>query len=150
MEDTKDLSRRIAGFRPDTKVALSVFRNGESKEIDVTLGTLPERIKQASLNPEPAKPAEPEAMEEFGLELKSAEGGEGLEVTQISPNSILAGKALRVGDTISQIDSQSVDTPKAAKEVIAAAREKGKKAVLLRVESANGTRFVALPLKKKG
>ena len=147
VEDTKDLSRRIAGFRPDTKVALTVFRAGESKEIDVTLGTLPERIRQASLNPEPA---EPEAMEEFGLELKSAEGGEGLEVTQISPTSVLAGKALRVGDKISQIDSQSVDTPKAAKEVIAAAREKGKKAVLLRVESANGTRFVALPLKKKG
>ena len=150
VEDTKDLSRRIAGFRPDTKVALTVFRNGDAKEIDVTLGTLPERIKRASLQSEPAKPAEPEAMEEFGLELKSAEGGEGLEVTQISPTSVLAGKALRVGDTISQIDSQSVDTPKAAKEVIAAAREKGKKAVLLRVESANGIRFVALPLKKKG
>lgn len=150
VEDTKDLSRRIAGFRPDTKVALTVFRAGESEEIDVTLGTLPERIKQASIEPKPVKPAEPETMEEFGLELKAAEGGEGLEVTQIAPTSVLAGKTLRVGDKISQIDSQSVDTPKAAKEVIAAAREKGKKAVLLRVESANGTRFVALPLKKKG
>lgn len=150
VEDTKDLSRRIAGFRPDTKVALTVFRAGESQDIEVTLGTLPERIRQASVQPEPAKPAEPEAMEEFGLELKTAEGGEGLEVTQISPTSVLVGKALRVGDKISQIDSQTVDTPKAAKEVIKAAREKGKKAVLLRVESANGTRFVALPLKKKG
>lgn len=150
VEDTKDLSRRIAGFRPDTKVALTVFRAGESQDIEVTLGTLPERIRQASVKPEPAKPAEPEAMEEFGLELKSAESGDGLEVTQISPTSVLVGKALRVGDKISQIDSQAVDTPKAAKEVINAAREKGKKAVLLRVESANGIRFVALPLKKKG
>ena len=150
VEDTKDLSRRIAGFRPDTKVALTVFRAGESQDIEVTLGTLPERIRQASVRPEPAKPAEPEAMEEFGLELKAVEGGDGLEVTQISPTSVLVGKALRVGDKISQIDSQDVDTPKAAKDVIKAAREKGKKAVLLRVESANGIRFVALPLKKKG
>lgn len=148
--DTKDLSRRIAGFRPDTKVALTIFRNGESKDIEVTLGTLPERIRQASTPSEPAKPAVPQAMEEFGLELKATEGGEGVEVTKIEPNSVLAGKALRVGDKISQIDSKAVNSPDAAKEVIKAARDKGKKAVLLRVESANGTRFVALPLKKKG
>jgi len=46
VEDTKDLSRRIAGFRPDTKVALTVFRAGESQDIEVTLGTLPERLSK--------------------------------------------------------------------------------------------------------
>ena len=69
VEDTKDLSRRIAGFRPDTKVALTVFRNGDAKEIDVTLGTLPERIKQASLQSEPAKPAEPKPWKNLALSL---------------------------------------------------------------------------------
>lgn len=146
----KELSRRIAGLRPETDVDLTVLRQGKTKTITVKLGTLPERPQTASLETVPVEPEEPTKMEEFGLSLKAADDGKGVVVTEITPDSPLAEKGLRNGDTITEIDSKAVSGPTAAKDAIEAAEKSGKKAVLLRVEGSGGTRFVALPLSKKG
>lgn len=150
IESPKDLSRRIAGLRPETDVDLTVFRLGKTKNITVKLGTLPERRQTASLDDTPAKPDEPTMMEDFGLGLKAADDGKGVIVTEITPDSPLAEKGLRNGDTITEIDSKSISAPDDAKKAIEAAQKDGKKAVLLRVESNGGTRFVAMSLSKKG
>lgn len=150
IESPKDLSRRIAGLSPDTEVNLTIFRDGKTKSIAVKLGTLPERQQTASLGKEPSKPEEPTKMEEFGLSLKAADDGKGVVVSDIVPDSPLAEKGLRNGDKITEIDSKAVSDADAAKKAIKAAQKSGKKAVLLRVEGSRGTRFVAMPLSKKG
>lgn len=150
IENPKDLSRRIAGLRPETDVDLTVFRRGKTETITVKLGTLPERRQTASLEASPDKPEVPAMMKEFGLGLKAADDGKGVVVTEITPDSPLSEKGLRTGDIITEIDSTAVSGPGAAKDAIDAARSDGKKAVLLRVEGTSGTRFVAMPLSKKG
>lgn len=146
----KDLSRKIASLSPDTDTELTIFRDGKSKTITVRLDKLPDR-RQASFQPEtPAKPAEPTLMEEFGLELKPSDDGQGVVVTDVRPDSPLAEKGIRRGDVISEIGGQSVKAPKDARTVLEDARKDGKKAVLMRVESNNGTRFLAMPIKKEG
>lgn len=150
VENPKDLSRRIAGLRPDTDVDLTIFRRGKTQVIKVTLGTLPERQKTAGLDAAPSQPEPPTVMEEFGLELKPADDGKGVVVTEIAPDGPLSDKGLNSGDTIAEIDSKAVATPSSVKDVIDSARKDGKKAVLLRIEGAGGTRFVALPLSEKG
>ncbi|MEO1067038.1 MAG: Do family serine endopeptidase [Pseudomonadota bacterium] len=148
IDDPKDLSRRIAGLSPGTDVDLTVFRDGKSTTITVKLGELPERQQAAA--PAPAEPAVPTMMDEFGLELKPADDGNGVVVTNVLPDSPLAEKGIRVGDVISEIAGTSVKGPGAAKKAIDAAKKDGKKAVLLRVEGRAGTRFVALPVKDAG
>lgn len=149
IESSLDLKRHIAGLRPDTEVDVTVFRNGETKNLVVKLGTLPEERRTAKLEA-PKQPEAPTTMEEFGLELKTADDGKGVVITQIKPNSVLAEKGLRNGNKVVDIDGAEVNTPDAMKEAIKKARKNGKKAVLLRVESRAGTRFVAMPLTKKG
>lgn len=150
IESPKDLSRRIAGLRPDTDVDLTIFRRGKTEIIKVKLGTLPESRQTASLDETPVTPDQPTVMEEFGLELKPSSDGKGVIVGEIDADSPLADKGVRNGDTITEIDSKTVAGPGAAKEAIENARKSGKKAVLLRIEGAGGTRFVAMPLTKKG
>jgi serine protease Do len=42
IEDSSDLSRHIASIPPGTTVELAVLRNGERREVSITLGTFPE------------------------------------------------------------------------------------------------------------
>lgn len=149
IESPKDLSRRIAGLSPGRNVELTVFRRGNTETIDVELGTLPERRQSASLQTPPVEPEPPTMMKEFGLEVQPADDKESVVVTQITPESPLAEKGIRVGDKISEVDSKSVKSAAGLKDAIDEAIKNGKKASLLRVEGVGGTRFVAMPLSKK-
>lgn len=145
----KELSRKIASFRPDTDVDLTIFRQGKTEIITVKLGVLPESQRQASLREAPIVQQQPTFLDEFGLEIKPAEDGKSIVVTKINPDSPLRDKGLRNGDKITEIDSKAVSVPSEAKKILEEATKSNKKAVLLRVENQRGTRFIAMPLNKK-
>ena len=61
-----------------------------------------------------------------------------------------AEKGIKDGDVILEIGGRAVSTPAEVADGIKAARGDGKKAVLMRVKSREGTRFVAIALPRAG
>ena len=69
-------------------------------------------------------------------------------ITKVDPSSRAAEKGLRAGDIILAVGGKVVQEPKDVESGVKSARDKGRKAVLLRVQSGSEQRFIALPLKK--
>ena len=143
IESPRELSRRIAAMGPEAKVELIYLREGAEKATSLKLGALP-GDKQAKV--EPAALGDREApLEKFGLRLAPAGKGEpGVVVAQIDPDGAAARKGLRPGDVILEAAGQPVMRPTDVQKALLDARKEGRKAVLLRVKSGEGTRFVAL------
>ena len=69
-------------------------------------------------------------------------------IVNVDPNGAAASKGLVAGDVILEVSGKPVSNPDQVKSEIASARQDGKKAVLMRVETANGDRFVAIAFPK--
>ncbi len=48
IEDPRELSRTIAGFSPESEIDVSVFRDGDTKDLKVKLGKMPKADELAS------------------------------------------------------------------------------------------------------
>ena len=70
----------------------------------------------------------------------------GVVVTAVDPNGVAADHGFQVGDVILDVGGKSVSNPADVRKQLADARKEGKHALLFRVKSGEGTRFVALPL----
>jgi serine protease Do len=136
----RELSRKIAGLKPGTRIDLSYLREGKPQTASVELGSLPTEAT-----------AQNETLENSGpqLGLRLAPSDEGVEVVAVSPSSPAADKGLKAGDVILQVGGQAVSKPADVRAGLAAAKE-GKKAVLLLVKSREGTRFVAIATPQAG
>ena len=143
IDTPRELSRRIAAMGPEAKVELTYLHDGAEKKASLKLGALPGE-KQAKADT--AVTSDREApLEKFGLRLSPAGNGEpGVVVAQIDPDGAAAQKGLRPGDVILEAAGQPVMRPSDVQKALATARKEGRKAVLLRVKSGEGTRFVAL------
>ena len=101
--------------------------------------------------PQPRKPA-PKSSRRRSRELALqglyewliGKGEPGVVVAQIDPDGAAARKGLRPGDVILEAAGQPVTRPTDVQKALLDARKEGRKAVLLRVKSGEGTRFVAL------
>ncbi len=148
VDGPRELSRKIAGFGPQKSVQIAYLHDGAEKTASVTLGILPDDPK--AHGDQPAK-VEPGAFKNFGLTLAPAGAGKtGVVISQIDPEGSAAQKGLHEGDVIVEVAGHAVSRPGDVRSAIDAARKDGRKAVLLRVRSADGTRFVALGLNTAG
>lgn len=149
--DSRELTRRIAGIKPGSKVEIGYIRDGQERTATVELGTLPAGdVAKASTDR-----AQPErSMLRLGLQLAPADragaGDEGVAVVNVDPDGPAAGKGIREGDVILEVGGKRVSTPSDVADGIKAARDSGKKAVLMRVKGREGTRFVAITLPSAG
>ncbi|MCC6982761.1 MAG: Do family serine endopeptidase [Bauldia sp.] len=153
IDDTRDLATTIAGLDPGTSAALTVWRNGAETEINVTLGTLPAQQQQAAVRePTPRRPSAPipSTIDEFGLGLAPAPNGEGVRIASVADGGEAALSGLEPGDVILAVGGTAVSTPDEVTAAIAAAKEQGLGAVLLRVQSGQNTGFVALSFERQG
>jgi serine protease Do len=153
IETPRELARRIAALGPNKSVDLVYLRNGSEKSAKLTLGKLPEEKEaraeeddSGSANAGGAKVASLGVDVAPAAETQGA-GGEGLVVTQIDPNGAAAQKGVRRGDVIVEAAGQPVNTRADLSNAIDGARKEGRRAVLLRIKSADGAKFVAVPLR---
>ena len=138
----RELSRKIAGLKPGSKVELSYLRAGRQQTASVELGTLPnDRTAQG-------EPREERSPQQLGLRLGPSD--EGVAVVAVDPSGPAAAKGIKEGDVILEIGGQAVSKPADIKAGLDAAAKDGKKAVLLRVKSRDGVRFVAIAMPKAG
>ncbi|SEF01659.1 serine protease Do [Rhizobiales bacterium GAS188] len=143
--DARELSRSVAGLKPGDKASLSVWRDGETKTIEVTVAKLPgEKLASASSSEE-GKSAGPK----LGLSLAPAgaagKGGNGVAIAGIDPDSPAAEKGLRTGDVIIGAAGKSVSTPEDVRKAVADAKREGHKTVLLQIERDGASHYVAVP-----
>jgi serine protease Do len=145
VDDSSALARMIAGYAPNTTVNLTFWRDGEKKELPVTLGTMPGEQKMASVQPEAATPSKT-SLKDFGIELGASDSG--VVISDVDPNGKAADNGLQAGDVILDVGNKSVSSPADVEKAVESARKDGLAAVLFRVKSGDRTRYVALTFAK--
>jgi serine protease Do len=154
VENGRDLQSVVAGLPLNKPVALTLVREGSSKEMQVTVVEQPSEFGVAGepsrQGPKADKEAEeldrigvevadltPEMAKQFGYK----EGVKGVVVTQVQPDSPAADAGLHRGVLLVKVDKTRVKDAAAVREAVAkAALDKG---VLLQVRSPEGaTDFV--------
>ena len=142
--DARDLAQRIGAMAPGTSVKLGINRDGRADTLTLTLGELPrERQARAETGERETPGIE---VPKLGLSLAPARnGGEGVVVTQVDPNGT-AGDRFQTGDVILDVNGKAVSSPAEVRKAVSDAQSGGRKTVLMRVKSTQGTRFVAVPL----
>jgi serine protease Do len=143
--DARNLARRISAMAPGTSVKLGVIRGGKEDALTLTLGELPKE-RQARAEPEEQHDTRSTDLPNLGLSLSpSRNGGEGVTVTSVDPNGS-AGDRFQTGDVILDVNGKKVASPADVRKAMSDAQSGGKRSVLMRVKSAQGTHFVAVPL----
>jgi serine protease Do len=165
VEDSRDLTRRIAALPAGATASFAIMRNGQPRTITAKIGARPDA--QVAANTAPggdeggqasgsggAAPAvamglglaavTPEARRNFNIDADV----DGVLVVRVDPDSDAGGKGIQAGDVVLSVANKPVHTPKDVLAQIAAARAAGRQTVLLLVASQGGTRFVAVDIGK--
>jgi serine protease Do len=149
VENAADLTERIGSFKPGAKVDLTYLRNGAEKTAQITLADQKtEKVAEAG-----AAQAAKEPRATLGIQIAPAKdvagaGDKGVAIVGVDPNGAGAAQGLTTGNIILDVSGKPVSTPQDVKSGIESAKSQGKKAVMMRIQTAQGARFVAVPFPK--
>jgi serine protease Do len=152
---------RIVAETPIAKeVDVLIWRRGERKTVQVTLGELPEDDELAALSeggnggPEPS-PSGSAQIDDLGVTVATITDelrqrfelpGEtkGVVIVEVGQGSTAGEESLRPGDVIVEVGQEEVNSVPEVTAKINQAREEDKKSVLLLIDRQGDLRFVAL------
>ncbi|HUL34396.1 MAG TPA: DegQ family serine endoprotease [Candidatus Eisenbacteria bacterium] len=140
-----DLSIQISQMAPGSVAHLKVFRNGQSKDLDVTLGEYPEKGAAASeegggTTPENLKGLQvqnltPDIAQQLGLPASTF----GVVVNAVDPSSAAAAAGIQQGDVIQEVNRKPVHNLEQYREAL---RGVGQQPALLLVNRGGTTHYV--------
>jgi serine protease Do len=149
VEKSHDLQKVVAGLPLNKPVTVAVLRDGERKELSVTVAEQPSEFGKAGepkrSGPETEK--QPEQLDRLGVEVADMtpelakqfgykDDVKGVVVTQVQPDSPVADAGLHRGQLLVKVDKKRVQDAAAVREELSsAALDKG---VLLQVHNAEG------------
>lgn len=149
IDDTAALLRAIAEKAPGTQAVLTVWRDGKTMDVTVTLG---ER-KSSMADSKPGMRQGQESEAGIGLSVRpitreerdelKIPSGEGLYITSVDPDKGAAEADIREGDIILKANTKSVST---AAELSSVVKDAGKKrgAIMLQLQRGNQTFYRAV------
>ncbi len=148
VKDSRELARMIGMMAPGSSVKLDILRKGETKDVKLTLGEMPNE-QHAKADTSQSKQA---STARLGLTLAPASdvagsGNKGLVVIAVDPDGPAAEHGLRVGDIILEVGGKAVARVSDVRKVLSEVKSEGKHDVLMRVKTSDATKFVALPLR---
>lgn len=146
VDSPKELARIIGGIQPGKSVDVALWRDGNTQNVKVKLGELPDTRQEAAV--EQSAPMEPDTLENLGLTVTRAEDGKGLVVTDVAPDSDAAERGIQPGDVITTVNSVNVASADEVTKAMSEAAKAGRKAVLVQITRDGSSRFVALPVAK--
>jgi len=160
IDNMRSLPRAVAATAIGKSVDVELMRKGETVDLTVTVGRLPEdedvqdSVKddgEEDLAPEPERedllglsiaPLTAELRERFNI----GKSVEGVVITEVKPNSPAAQKDVKPGEVIVEVTQEKVKQPQDVKTRVLAVQKSGRKSVLLLLSDAKGElRFVAVP-----
>jgi serine protease Do len=163
VDQMRRLPRVVADTEVGKTVPVKIWRAGKEMTLKVEVGALKEEDeeKQAAVPPSGEKGKSGETIDELGVTVAAldpqlrdrfdlGEDAKGVVVTDVNPEGPAAEQGLRPGETIVEIGQENVSTPAQLAAKVKAAKELGRKSVLLLVEGDGGLRFVAIRLTAKG
>jgi serine protease Do len=147
VKDAADLTRRVGSLKPGEKVEIAFLRDGAEKTVSLTLAA--QKNQQTAM----AGAAQNEGALRLGVQLVPANqmagaGDQGVAIVNVDPDGVAGSKGFTDGDVILDVGGKAVTEPSEVKAEIAAAQHDGKKAVLMRIKTAQGERFVAFEFPK--
>ena len=144
----RELAVDVAGVAPGSTARLGVLRDGDTKNVEVTLATMPSDGAEAS---------SPQSEQGHGIgvalaaispdvraQLNLPSSTRGAVIAQVQPGSPAEQAGLQEGDVVVGVANKSVGSPEEAASAIRVARANGK-ATALRVMREGSTLFVAVP-----
>ncbi|SEO51822.1 serine protease Do [Aquisalimonas asiatica] len=149
---SSELPPMVGRMRADAEVTLEIIRDGEHREVTVTLGELPDEMAERE-PPQQEMPEEPEpATEYFGMELRDLSEQDreerGIDQAGVLVERLTEGPAqqsgIRQGDVITMLDQQRVDSVETF-ESIAEGLEEGRVVPVLLMRNGS-PRFLPLRL----
>ncbi|MCC5987267.1 MAG: Do family serine endopeptidase [Pararhodobacter sp.] len=156
--DTRELVRRVADAGVGKAVEVIVMRDGSELTLNVTLGLRDEGALTGRSTPQtpraPQAPAQVLGMELAELSEQMREdmelplGISGLLVRTVEPGSDADSKGIRPGDVITEAGQVPVTTIAEFEEQLNAAREAGRRNLLVMIRQGDDPRFVALSLEE--
>jgi serine protease Do len=146
VKDPRELARTIGNLGPGAEAKLNVLHQGKNETISLTLGQLP-AVQEANANPSHGSSDVPR----LGLTVAPASsvagaGKTGVVVTDVDPNSAAATRGVKEGDVILEVAGKSVANPGDISDAVKAAHADNKSSVLMKVRSAEGSHYVAIPV----
>jgi serine protease Do len=151
----RDLPRLVAETAPDTNAKLKVWRNGQTVELQTTVGELPNTDQAvASSGQDEAQSPRAEASgmhfaplsNQLRQELRVAKDVQGVAITRVEPGTAADDVGLSAGDVVVAIDQQPVKTPQEAAAKLKEAAASPKKSALLLLNRHGVTQYVGVNL----
>jgi serine protease Do len=140
-----DLSVRVSEMAPGSLAHLKVFRGGQTRDVDVTLGELAEKgptvqggqAAGAALKGVQVQNLTRELAQQLSLPLSAV----GVVVTDVDPSSAAAEAGIERGDVIQEVNHKPVRNVDQYEQALAGT---GNQAVLLLVNRGGATHFVVV------
>ena len=158
VEDTRGLVRTVGNADVGKTVRVIVFREGKTQTLKITLGRREDaESNEAPMDADTSEEGDVQEMEMLGLklapltddlreQLELGSDANGLVVTDVDEAAEAFEKGLRAGDVITEAGQQKIATAGELQAQVDAAKEAGRKSLLLLVRRAGEPRFVALTL----
>ncbi len=148
VKDSPTLAREISGMAPGSTAKLDILRKGEQKSISVTLAAMPNDSRQASAEDHDGSMR---GTPRLGLAVAPANdvagaGGKGVVVTAVDPEGPAAEHGVQSGDVILDVGGKSVGNVGELRSALSEAKSAGKRSVMMRIKSADNTRYIAMPI----
>ena len=146
------LQREILKKKIGQAVKLTVWRKGQTIEIPVTTGELPNEIARASNEIVPREQGPPEDVGKLGLQVQDITreiserlhlgDAKGVIVTDVADNSIAAAQGIEREDVITEVDGKPVTNVRSFREALGKADPK--RGVLLYLDRQGSKTFAVL------
>jgi serine protease Do len=151
VKNAREMARTIGMMPPNTSIKLDILRNGGVSTVNATLSQMPNE-QQAKAEPE--NPEATSGAPHLGLTVAPANevagpGAKGVVVTGVDPNGPAAEEGLQAGNVILDAGGKAVTNAGDLRNALVAAKNQGKRDVLLKVKTEDATKFVAVPLAQK-
>ncbi len=156
VKEMRDLPRMVADTDVGKSVRVLVWRKDKTMTLKIEVGLLDEGPNVVNASVE--KPAQEQGAEQvLGMTLSPLSAAKrqaaglpddikGVLVEQVDQDGPAASKGLSAGDVIVEAGQEEVQTPADIADKVKAARDAGRKSVLLLVHSGGDLRFVAVSL----
>jgi serine protease Do len=150
VDNAHSLSRAVAAMGPDSTANLEIIRDGKTKEIKVTIGTMPEEVAEQKHGSKgetawgiTVQNLTPELAQKFGLD----DNETGVVITELQPGSAAAEARLTAGDVIKEVNRQKIQNVRDYRQAVQKMK-KGETLLLLVKRGAN-TFYLALKAAKE-